>query len=394
MPTMNEALRHIQQPVTAWGRRNGCPRVLERMDSDWEEDEHPREKGGKFTHKGQGEAPAQEAPKPAATSSATVPAPQAATPPPEAQAPEPGSLASPTRDKNGVPYGVKDGWPWDRPAPSVEATLMRYPPANADGNDTQKKYKRADKTYTPERQQLHDEIVAGYLAKARPVDPGAHPTYLFMGGGTASGKSYITENHLIELPENAAKVDPDELKGMLPEYQRMAEDRNDKSAAFVHEESSDLAKRITEELLAMRSNVVMDVTGDNRVESVIKKTSQARAAGQRVVANYVTVDVDKALEFAAKRAKKPPYRNVGDARLIKIHASVSRVFGEAVVANCFDEFTLWDNNGGKPVRIASGHGSDMQVHDPVLWKRFLAKRTAYDEYCRAHPEHDPKALED
>ena len=65
------------------------------------------------------------------------------------------------------------------------------------------------------------------------------------------------------------------------------------------------------------------------------------------------------------------------------HRAVSEVFPEAIKRGLFDEFTLWDNENAKPakdgqpavlpVKVVSGHGTHMTVHDPELWQKFQDK---------------------
>lgn len=81
--------------------------------------------------------------------------------------------------------------------------------------NTKDKYKDpATGKYTPERQALHDKVVEGILAGHK---PSAHPTFLVLGGGTASGKSTMFGG------KNAvgAVVDPDQIKAQLPEFQQL-----------------------------------------------------------------------------------------------------------------------------------------------------------------------------
>ena len=70
------------------------------------------------------------------------------------------------------------------------------------------------------------------------------PTMIMSGGGPAYGKSFIADRANESFgEESVVKIDPDEFKAMLHGYRDMAIE-TDKVAAYYHEESSVLAKRV------------------------------------------------------------------------------------------------------------------------------------------------------
>jgi len=105
---------------------------------------------------------------------------------------------------------------------------------------------------------------------------------------------------------------------------------------------------------------------------VRKKVNALRAKGQKVVAHYVTVPTDMAVERAGARAKQTG-RVVPESFIRATHASVSRVMQEAVSEGLFDELTLWDTRHDKPVKVISSQGKKVTVHDHGLWDEFIAK---------------------
>lgn len=224
--------------------------------------------------------------------------------------------------------------------------------------------------FSDERQALHDQIVADATAG---VPSQAEPRFVMMGGGPASGKSSILGKDGVDVPGEgeAVQVDSDGVKGKLPEYQAMVGAGNPSAAAFSHEESSYLAKRIQAQAFANRQHVVLDGTGDSRPESVRGKVQAARLSGYRVEANYVTVDTDTAVARATSRAGRTG-RVVPESVIRSTHSSVSRVFPE--VAGEFDSVNLFDNNGSSPKLIARGRrGSSLEILDAPAYGSFLAK---------------------
>jgi len=243
-------------------------------------------------------------------------------------------------------------------------------PANPKGRDSMEQFRDADGNWTPERQALHNKIIAGAFEGKTPVD---HPTSYLMGGGTASGKSSIIRSGQVVLPKNLIAVDADAIKGKLPEYQSMVKVKNPKAAAFAHVESSYLSKRIMKKATDEKYNMMLDGTGDSSMEKLKKKVAVMRSKGATVEANYVTVATDVAVARSIARAKKTG-RHVPESIVRGIHKSVSHVFHDAVKEGLFDKVALYDTGGGgKAVKVASGTGKNLQIHNQKLWREFNAK---------------------
>jgi len=248
---------------------------------------------------------------------------------------------------------------------------VAFPPANPDGNTTKQQHKNEDGTWTKERTELHQEIIDDHFAGKTPVD---EPTAYMMGGGTASGKSGMEKE--LSIPENTVKINADDIKKKLPEYnQRMAAD-DPSAAAFVHHESSDVSRRIQGEGSAGGYNTLLDGTGDGGIDELTKDVGAMRSSGQKVVANYVTVSTDEAVRRSNERAKTTK-RYVPETFIRENHATISRTIPQAIERDLFDGFTLWDNNValGKPViRVADKvRGGALQIHEQTLWDNFVAK---------------------
>ena len=268
------------------------------------------------------------------------------------------------------------GRPVAHPAPAKQAQQQkpakRPPPVskgavNPQGNDTFEQHQK-DGKWSPERAALHQKIVDSHFAGKSPVQ---NPVAYVLGGGPASGKSTIVNAGHVGMDDNTVHVDADAIKAMLPEYASMLEAKDDRAAAHVHEESSYIAKMIQAKGSQGSYHTLLDGTGDSSFESLAGKVSAMRKAGQRVVAHYVTVPTELAIQRNIERAKKtgrlPP-----EAMLRTCHSAVSRIVPEAIKQNLFDEFALWDTENGS-VKVASGIDGKFQIHDEQLWKKFLAK---------------------
>lgn len=243
-----------------------------------------------------------------------------------------------------------------------------YTPANASGLDTQQRFK-TEQGYTHERTALHHAIL-GKMANG--VKRSTQPTVFMTGGGPASGKGTLLKAGLIAEPENAMHIDADEIKKGLPEYREMTKSKDIAAAGFAHEESADVSQMAIAHAAKNQFDAVYDSTGDSGLEKLAKKVNQMRAGGHRIVAHYVTVDVEEALRRAVERGKKTG--RVVDPQVVRgIHAGVSSVLPQAINAGLFDEMTLWDTNEGTPRKVVSSIGKNLTVHDHGLWQAFIDK---------------------
>lgn len=224
-------------------------------------------------------------------------------------------------------------------------------------------------TLSKSREQLHSQIVDKLLEGKTAV---AHPTATFLGGGPASGKSSVFG----EADPNSVHIDADAIKGMLPEYQDLMRRGKTEAAAYAHEESSLIAKRAMREASQRHLNYTLDGTGDSDYDKLLRKISEARQSGHKVVAHYVTVDTDEAIKRSNLRAAKTG-RMVPESTVRAIHQGVTDTFKKAVEHNVFDEVTLHDNNGTSPTLVGEKTpGGQWTVQNRAAWQRFLAKGTS------------------
>jgi predicted ABC-type ATPase len=242
---------------------------------------------------------------------------------------------------------------------------------NPEGMDTFEQFQK-DGQWSPERQRLHQRIVEKHFAGKKPAK-GQSVAYV-LGGGPASGKSSIINAGHVSVDPDTIHIDSDAIKGDLPEYNEMLTAKDHRAAAHVHEESSYIAKMIQEKASRGGYHTLLDGTGDSSFQSLKSKVDKMRAAGQRVVGQYVTVSTEVALQRNIERAKKtgrlPP-----ESMLRLCHANVSRVVPEAIQAGLYDEFDLWDTESGVQ-KVATVRDGKTQILNQELWNKFLAKAQA------------------
>lgn len=258
--------------------------------------------------------------------------------------------------------------------PGPPKTGTASAPREAAEHDTMSANRRADGSWAPRRAALHQRIVTRSL---KGVPKSAHPTVYMTGGGPASGKSTMLNSGKVSVPSarEAVHVDPDAIKAQLPEYVAKTKAGDTSAAAFVHEESSYLAKRVSSETASHGKDQVLDTTGDGTIESLQKKLAELRANGaMRIVANYASNDTDLAVEFSNLRGKQTG-RFVPETYIRETHRQVSITLPQAVERGLFDEVTLWDTNASGNPRIVMTAGRNLPtvIHDQKLWDDFLRK---------------------
>lgn len=270
-------------------------------------------------------------------------------------------------------------------------SASKFTVVDINGRDTLHRYARNPEDpnnpgWNDDRVKKHSEIEAEILNGVTPVPNGQRPIGYVLGGGPASGKSSIIKNGFVKLPESIAKIDSDHIKSLLPDYAEMVAtgdvEQVGKAAAFNHEESSYLSKKIVKQSIESRFNTLLDGTGNGSYHSLKNKVNAMRANGMQVVGQYVTVDTEEAVRRSNARAEKTG-RKVPESVIRKTHEGVSAVLPRAAQEGIFDEWQLWDTDGGgDPRLVAEGKKKEGRIANPELWGRFLKKagESTYEQY--------------
>jgi predicted ABC-type ATPase len=242
-----------------------------------------------------------------------------------------------------------------------------------------------EKIATPERFALREQLVIDSVRDAVPVT-GRKPIAFLMAGGGASGKgtllSLLKENG--DVPSTGAvEIDPDAIKGLLPEYGELLKRGDSRAAAVVHEESSTLAIQMMDAALSKRADLIVDRTLSNP-EKAAREIQKLRNAGYEVRLFGVTVDPANALQRAVTRAKRSG-RYVPLDALLAAHKGFANGFER--LAELVDEAVLYDNDvakGAQPAVIAQRPaGEALQIRDETGYNRFVERR-ALNEQARTY----------
>lgn len=231
---------------------------------------------------------------------------------------------------------------------------------------------------TQERAKLHEKIIKQTVGD---VPTSKDPTFHMLGGGPATGKSTFVKhsNGLIPDKSKAVHVNADDMKGELPEFERMRMSYEDadffNAASFSHEESSYLAEVSRKAAIAKGADIVLDGTGNGNFDKLTNKVAEARGFGYKVKATYLTVDTDRAVERAFNRSLKVSERRYVPESVVRgTHAKVSQTYPKAITAGLFDSTSLYfSESRGNPLLLAQSNGKNLTIIDEEGYSSFLAK---------------------
>lgn len=195
--------------------------------------------------------------------------------------------------------------------------------------------------YAPQRQQLHEKIIAAILAN-KPCQV-QHPIALLTGGFPGAGKSTYLQEKLPGLNANTfISIDADAIRAKLPEYQGW-------NAENTQSEVRDIMLAILGRLgKPCRYNLVYDSTMANTAyyQQLIQ---QLKTKGYRVYIIYVETPLDIAIERAKNRYLTTG-RYVSTVYLRHIKKNGMKTFN--AIKNTVDGYRLVDGQSFKILKQA------------------------------------------
>jgi predicted ABC-type ATPase len=159
--------------------------------------------------------------------------------------------------------------------------------------------------WSPERAAVHQEILKDMLARYDSVP--REGKMVIAGGKPGAGKTYTLSHQYPGLREQFATINPDDMKeelakrGLIPPLSGMPEATPMERSGLAHEESSYLAKQLTRQLLAQKTNIIHDITMD-KVPASDKRITDARAAGYtHIHGMFIHIPAEKSVESVQSR---------------------------------------------------------------------------------------------
>jgi predicted kinase len=230
--------------------------------------------------------------------------------------------------------------------------------------------------YLPERQRLHKDILTRLLAGKTPETDKTGTLVqrqaVFTAGGTASGKSTLLDEkpEELDLPDesHSIHIDPDKIKEMLPEYQKLKEADDHFAAQAVHRESGDLADAAIKQAMRAGLHVIIDGTGNHKSGMFANQLTRMANAGYAVDVVYADRPVMDAMRETVTRA-------LGDGRYVpsgvvrQIHKSVSENFSEIASLPFVRSIRVYRDQQ----LIAQGGSGRVEPVNPEAFTEFLMK---------------------
>lgn len=197
----------------------------------------------------------------------------------------------------------------------------------------------------------------------------SEPIAVFMGGGSASGKSIIRDEIIIPwLDQTIITIDSDIIKNSLPEYILYSNIDSIRAANLVHNESKEIALRILDLCLDSNYSLVYDSTMAAPPQFFIELINKCRNKNYRLLVAGVCTPVEVALKREETRYQRTNRKVEKDA-LIFTHEEFPKTFFK--IKDLFDDLFIFDNSlEPKPVAERHGIGQTLEIYDNILYTRF------------------------
>ena len=253
-------------------------------------------------------------------------------------------------------------FPWDRPTVDVYASSSGSDSSEFDG---QFGAARAALDYSyhkrpaPARQRLQDAVLKGVLTEALERRPDERPWIVFTAGAMGVGKSYamlsLHSEGLFPLDAFQA-VDPDKLKGELPELRGYLHFDRPTAATRLHRESTQMADVLFEHSVMQGANVLVDGSlRDHAFYQEFFGRLRKERPNYRLAILHITAPEETVQRRVAERAANSKDGRAVPPELVK--ASLDQVPESVrILAPCVD-FVATLSNDDDQLRLVSGADS-------------------------------------
>ncbi len=236
--------------------------------------------------------------------------------------------------------------------------------------DTQQYYFDIYGEQTEMREGLHSQIINAILDKG---SWSKNKQIYMLGGAPANGKSSFLNSGIVTYPVNALKIDPDQVKAMLPEYMLMVRNKELLAAVLVHEESSSIAKQIRTFAMEQGIDLIIDGVANDTFTKRLEEVKEMQSYGYSVRIDYVTLDTELSLQLAQKRFAETG-RMVPQDYIKEKNKMIALLIPQLIKADIFDELYLWDTNDeSNPRLILSQKSGKLEIENSLLFGNFKIK---------------------
>lgn len=250
------------------------------------------------------------------------------------------------------------------PSPDRDPNMQKKPesksekPKEGEAASTKEKHTR-DGKYTPERQKLHQQILEKAMKSVKPTPEGERPVAILTGGGSASGKSSVISEVMKNFSKDLVHVDADKIKEELPEYKEMTANKDERAAAYSHEESSHLTSEMIKQSVNSNKSFLYDSTF-SKPEKFQKLVKDLQDKGYMVHVVFVDLPAEEAHKRAAARAAKTG-RKVPKEIIETSHKGAIQTLNS--VHDLPHSVSVYSNKGKKPELKFARFGNQRPVMD-------------------------------
>jgi predicted ABC-type ATPase len=239
------------------------------------------------------------------------------------------------------------------------------------GQTTEQAFRNEKGDWHPERQELHNKVIAKYLEGKKKRESGSPEAYV-LGGGSASGKSTgFNAMYAKQFRDEVVRIDSDLLKEEIPEYGELKKRDPENAARLVHEESSHLAKQLAAIASAKKIDMIYDSTGSGGGIQGMAKTLSHEGYNVHVV--YFDIPIPEARRRAEKRAERTG-RHIPEEVIQNSHRGSAKNFLAMHQGKYVKTMNLYDNSERVPALVYSKKGAEPGiVVDGKKWKEYQKK---------------------
>jgi predicted ABC-type ATPase len=198
-----------------------------------------------------------------------------------------------------------------------------------------------------EHDRRYSKIATKYLSSSEPKEK---PRAIIIGGQAGSGKGTLTQQAAREMFKEGGVVlvDVDALRSRHPQNNQLMRDNDRQAANLTHNDASKWAKRLTNDAIEGKRNLVIDQTSKSP-DSLVARTTQLREAGYHVELRVMAVNAETSEQrvhtrYENQRAKYGAGRFVPkeahDAAYVGVPESVAAVERSKTV----DALSIYDKH--------------------------------------------------
>lgn len=223
--------------------------------------------------------------------------------------------------------------------------------------------------FQPQRKAFNDQVLDLYL-KEKTYQKRAEPIVFLTSGGTASGKTSAIDvlmgGILNANKGNYLRIDYDNIKKNIPEYEPMLNLKLKYAASYVQSESAKIGGRLFKKGFKSKIDLIYEKTLDDEIRT-LQDIKQLRSKGYKIYIVATHIPVEEGLKRAEKRFNEMG-RYIPEHIIRERYANVPKAL--FAIRKKVDGIFLYDNRGSKLKLIfqksASGSSMDRLGYNQYL----------------------------